>query len=314
MARYLLRRVGFLVIALVVSSVLVFALIRFAGGSVAAVVLGKSASPEAVIELEAKYGLDRPLVVQYFDWIFKALQGDLGHSFRTNEAVSTMLVDRLPLSVPLGLSGLLLAILIAVPVGIIAARGRDHWSGTVVTVITQIGIAVPVFWAGVLLARLFGADLGWLPTGGWTSWSDPLGAVRSLILPVLTLSLLMAAALSRFMRTALLDVLDEDYMRTARAYGMTRNRALLTVGLHNGSLPMITVVGLLLVELVGSTVVVETVFSLPGLSRMILANVQARELLVVQSSVMVIVAFVLVVNLLIDVAYGFADPRVRVAK
>lgn len=209
----------------------------------------------------------------------------------------------------------MLGIIIAVPLGTYAARNVGRPSGALVAMLSQVGVAVPVFWAGVLLSLLFGVRLGWLPTGGWTPWSVSVaGAVRSLLLPVLALGLVLAASLSRYVRTALLDVMNQDYVRTARATGMTYTRALLVVGLRNAALPIVTVLGLYVAELVGGTVIIETVFSLPGLSRMIFANVAAREVIVVQSTVMLIIAFVMTVNLLVDLLYGFMDPRIRVAR
>ena len=305
MWRYVLRRLAFFFGALVVSSILIFALIRAAGGNVAAVVLGQDASPDAIDALAREYGLDRPYPVQYLDWVTGMLQGDLGQSFRTGESVADLVTSRLPVSIPLALSGLVLATLIAVPLGIYAARNVGRPSGAAIALFSQVGIAVPVFWAGVLMSLLFGVKLGWLPTGGWTSWSvDPLAAIRSLVLPVVSLAVVMAA---------ILDVMNQDYVRTARAAGMTRTEALLKVGLRNAALPIVTVLGLQVAELIGGTVIIETVFSLPGLARMILANVAAREVIVVQSTVMLIIAFVMLVNLVVDLLYGFLDPRIRTA-
>jgi peptide/nickel transport system permease protein len=312
MAFYVLRKLAFFIAAVFVASIAIFLLIRAAGGNVAAIVLGKDATAEAIEALVRSYGLDRPLIVQYFDWIAKLFQGDLGRSFRTKEAVADLVVGRLSVSVPLALSGLLLGILIAIPVGTYAARNVGKPSGAVLALLSQIGIAVPVFWAGILLSVLFGVRLGWLPTGGWVDWSeDWVGAVRSLVLPVTALGLILAAVLIRYVRSAVLDVMNQDYVRTARAVGMTRTQALLQVGLRNASLPIVTIIGLQIAELIGGTVIIEMVFSLPGLARMILANVAAREVIVVQSSVMIIIVFVIFVNFVVDLLYGLLDPRVR---
>jgi len=312
MAFYIFRRLAFFLGALFTASVLIFLMIRGAGGNVAAIVLGRDASADAIEALSREYGLDRPLAVQYFDWITGMLQGDLGRSFRTNESVADLVVSRLSISVPLALGGLLLGLMIAIPAGIYAARNAGRPSGAAVGLFSQIGIAVPVFWAGILLSLLFGVKLGWLPTGGWTSWSQSTtGALRSLVLPVLSLGLILGAVMTRYVRSAVLDVMNQDYVRTARASGMTRTEALLKVGLRNASLPIVTVVGLQMAELIGGTVIIETVFSLPGLSRMILANVAAREVIVVQSTVMLIIVFVIFVNLVVDLLYGILDPRTR---
>jgi peptide/nickel transport system permease protein len=312
MAIYALRKLAFFLGAVLVASLAIFILIRAAGGNVAAIVLGKDATAEAINALARAYGLDQPLPVQYFNWITNMLQGDLGQSFRTKESVAELVTARLSVSVPLALSGLLLGLIIAIPVGTYAARNVGKPSGAVLALISQIGIAVPVFWAGILLSVLFGVKLGWLPTGGWTDWREsPIGAIRSLVLPVLSLGLIMAAVLIRYVRSAVLDVMNQDYVRTARAVGMTRTQALLNVGLRNAALPIVTIVGLQIAELIGGTVIIEMVFSLPGLSRMILANVAAREVIVVQSTVMLIIIFVIFVNFVVDLLYGVLDPRVR---
>lgn len=315
MAIYIIRRLAFFLGALVASSVAIFLLIRAAGGNVAAIVLGRDASPAAIDALASEYGLDRPLPVQYLDWIIGMFQGDLGRSFRTNESVMDLVASRLPVSVPLALMGLTLGLMIAIPAGVFAARKSGQASGALVGLLSQIGIAVPVFWAGILLSLLFGVYLGWLPTGGWTPWSvDPIGALRSLVLPVLSLGVILGAVMTRYVRSAVLDTMNQDFVRTARASGMTEREALLRVGLRNAALPIVTVVGLQMAELVGGTVIIEMVFSLPGLSRMILANVAAREVIVVQSTVMLIICFVITVNFVIDILYAVLDPRVRAGR
>ncbi len=312
MAIYALRKLAFFLGAVFVASLAIFILIRAAGGNVAAIVLGKDATAEAINALAHAYGLDQPLPVQYFNWIANMLQGDLGQSFRTKESVADLVTARLSVSVPLALSGLLLGLIIAIPVGTYAARNVGKPSGAGLALISQIGIAVPGCWAGILLSVLFGVKLGWLPTGGWVDWREsPIGAIRSLVLPVLSLGLIMAAVLIRYVRSAVLDVMNQDYVRTARAVGMTRTQALLQVGLRNAALPIVTIVGLQIAELIGGTVIPEMVFSLPGLSRMILANVAAREVIVVQSTVMLIIIFVIFVNFVVDLLYGVLDPRVR---
>ncbi len=312
MAIYVLRKLAFFLGAVFIASLAIFFLIRAAGGNVAAIVLGKDATADAINALAHTYGLDLPLPVQYFNWIANMFQGDLGQSFRTKESVADLVTARLSVSVPLALSGLLLGLIIAIPVGTIAARNVGKPSGAILALVSQIGIAVPVFWAGILLSVLFGVKLGWLPTGGWIDWREsPIGAIRSLVLPVLSLGLIMAAVLIRYVRSAVLDVMNQDYVRTARAVGMTRTQALLNVGLRNAALPIVTIVGLQIAELIGGTVIIEMVFSLPGLSRMILANVAAREVIVVQSTVMLIIVFVIFVNFIVDLLYGVLDPRVR---
>lgn len=294
------------------ASVLIFLLIRLAGGDVAVVVLGKDATPEALAALRTKYGLDQILPLQYLNWMADFVRGDLGSAFRTGYAVSPQLMDRLAISLPLALGGMLIAVLIAIPLGTYAARYANSRIGTALALISQVGVAIPVFWASVLLSLLFGVTLGWLPTGGWVPWStNPVGSVTALILPCLALGIIEAAGLSRYVRSAVMDVLAEDYVRSARASGMSRTGALLRIGLPNAGLPLLNVLGVQVASLIGGAVIVEQVFSLPGLSTMIVSAVTAREVIVVQSVVMVLVTFVMVVNLVVDLLVGVLDPRVR---
>ena len=315
MVRFILRRLAFFAITLLTTSVLIFTLIRAAGGNVAAILLGKNSSAEEIHKLSTELGLERPLPVQYFEWMGNFLHGNLGQAFRSKQLASHLIWSQAPVSVPLSLGGLILAIIIAIPLGTFAAKNFNRPSGAFVAVLSQIGIAVPVFWAGLLLSLVFGVHLHLLPTGGWVPWSENfVGALRSLALPVFTLGIVMASTLTRYTRTAILDVMNEDFVRTARASGMSRRVALIKVGLRNASLPLVTVLGLLAAEMVGGTVIIEKVYSLPGISRMILDNVTAREVVVVQSTVMVIVVYVMTINLIIDLAYGLLDPRIRVGK
>ena len=315
MGRFILRRLAFFAITLLTTSVLIFTLIRAAGGNVAAILLGKNSSAEEIHKLSTELGLERPLPVQYFEWMGNFLHGNLGQAFRSKQLASHLIWSQAPVSVPLSLGGLILAIIIAIPLGTFAAKNFNRPSGAFVAVLSQIGIAIPVFWAGLLLSLVFGVHLHLLPTGGWVPWSENfVGALRSLALPVFTLGIVMASTLTRYTRTAILDVMNEDFVRTARASGMSRRVALIKVGLRNASLPLVTVLGLLAAEMVGGTVIIEKVYSLPGISRMILDNVTAREVVVVQSTVMVIVVYVMTINLIIDLAYGLLVPGIRVGK
>lgn len=312
MMSFVLRRVGYFLIAGFAASILIFVLIRAAGGNVAAIILGQHASAEAITQLQSELGLLRPFHEQYFSWMADLLTGDLGRAFRTQQPVIDMVAAALPVSVPLATMGLTLSLIIAVPLGTYAAVKQDSIIGTIIAFFSQIGIAIPVFWAGVLLALLFGVRMHLLPTGGWTPWSeDPVAAFKSLILPAVAISLTLSASLTRYVRTAVLDIMNEEYIRTSRATGMTRTEALMKVGLRNAILPVITVIGIQIIDLISGTVLVETVFSLPGLARMLLTAVAAREVVVVQSTVMLIILFVLMVNLVIDLLYGLLDPRIR---
>lgn len=315
MTTYVARRAAFFLIGLFAASIVIFALIRLAGGDVATVMLGQNATPQAAAELRHTYGLDRALPTQYLSWIGDLLQGNLGRTFVTHESVGSRLLSTLPISLPLVAGGLAVAVLIAVPLGTYSARYAHTRVGTLLALVGQVGVAIPVFWAGVLLSLFFGVRLGWLPTGGWVPWStDPAGAIKSLVLPCVGLGVIEAAGLSRYVRSTVLDILNEDYVRTARATGMSRSGALLRVGLRNAAPPVITVVGLQASSLIGGAIIIEQVFSLPGLSNMLLSAVSAREVIAVQSIVMVIVLFVMAVNLGVDLLHGVLDPRVRVAR
>lgn len=312
MGAFIARRLGYFVLAGIAASILIFALIRAAGGNVAAIILGRNASAAAITQLEEELGLRRPLPEQYLSWVTGMLQGDLGLSFRTLRPVTELVAEALPVSIPLAIMGMTLALVVAIPLGTYAAVKQNSFIGTAIALFSQVGIAIPVFWAGVLLALAFGVHLKWLPTGGWVPWHEsPWLAFKSLILPAVSLGLILGASLTRYVRTAVLDVMNEEYVRTARATGMTKRQALMRVGLRNAALPIITVIGIQIIDLVGGTVLVETVFSLPGLARMLLSAVTAREVVVVQSAVMLVVLFVLFVNLIIDLLYGVLDPRVR---
>lgn len=312
---FLARRFLFFVGALFVASLLIFSVIRLAGGDVVATMLGDGATPEAADQLREELGLNRPLPIQYLDWIGGLVRGDLGVSFKTGDGIGGLIAERLPITVPLVASSLVLSVVIAIPLGMFAARHASNAVGAAASMASQVGIAVPVVWLGLILAIVFGVNLGWLPTGGWVPWTeDPIAAAKSLVLPTITLGVILAAGLSRFVRSALLDVMSEDYVRTARATGMRKGAALFRVGLRNASLPIVTMIGLQAAELVGGTVITETVFSLPGLSRLVLGAVSQREVIVVQSTVMVLVVFVMVVNFAVDIVYGLLDPRVRLAR
>ena len=250
--------------------------------------------------------------MQYFSWVSGLVRFDLGRSYVSQVEIAPQILDRLQVTLWLVVCAMVLAVVIAVPLGTLMAIWHRRPSGFVLTGLSQLGVAVPAFLAGILLITVFAVRLGWLPANGWTPPNeDPVQFLRQLVLPVLSLGLIMAAVLIRYVRSAVLDVMNQDYLRTARAVGMTRTEALLKVGLRNASLPLVTIVGLQIAELIGGTVIIETVFSLPGLSRMMLANVAAREVIVVQSTVMLIIIFVIGVNLLVDLLYGILDPRVR---
>ncbi|MCQ9369228.1 ABC transporter permease [Brevibacterium sp. 50QC2O2] len=312
MLRFLSVRLLQFAITLVIASVVVFALLNLLPGSAAQVALGVNATPEAVAALEAEYGLDRPLPVQYLHWVGGILHGDFGTSYVTQAPVGPVISGSVQVTLILVVAAVVVSLLIAVPVGTLAAVSHRRPLGAVISALGQVGVAIPSFLAAILLVLVFSVNLGWLPSSGWVVPAvDPAGFLRSLILPVLALSLVQAAILSRYVRSAVLDVLGEDFLRTARAKGLTRGAAVVRHGLRNAAVPVLTVTGLQLSALLVGAVVVEQVFVLPGMGSELVRAVGNRDLVTVQGIVLVLVFMVLVINLLVDVLYTIIDPRIR---
>ncbi|MEU8224905.1 ABC transporter permease [Kribbella sp. NPDC048915] len=310
----LIERTGVFLVSLAVSSVLVFAFMAVLPGDPAQVALGVNASDEAVAELRRQFGLDRPLPVQYVDWMGGLFRGDLGTSYISKAEIGPQVFDRLQVTLWLVVAGMLIALLVAVPAGTIMAARHRKLSGLALSALSQVGVAVPAFLAGILLIVVFAVQLGWLPANGWTPPAqDPAMFVKQLILPALSLGLVQGAVLTRYVRSAVLDVLREDYLRTARAKGLRPFQALWKHGLRNAAVPVVTVLGLQLATLLIGAVVVERVFVIPGLGSLLLDGVSNRDLLLVQDVVMVLVLAVLLVNFLVDLLYVALDPRLRAA-
>lgn len=311
----LVRSLVVFVASLTVASLVTFTLCAVLPGDPARILLGLQATPDAVARLRHQLGTDRPFVVRYLDWVSGLPAGDFGTSYVSHVSVGGQIAARLGVTLSLVVAGTLLALVVAVPVGTLAAVGHRRASGTVISALTQIGMAVPAFWAGILLVFVFAVKLRWLPANGYEPLGEnPLQWLRHLVLPAVSLALVQGAVLSRYVRSAVLEVMREDFIRTARAVGRTRMSALLTHGLRNASVPVLTVLGLQLTTLLVGAIVVESVFALPGLGRMLLQAVASRDLLLVQGTVMVLVFFVLLVNLLVDVTYLAVDPRLRSAR
>ncbi|MFC6159287.1 ABC transporter permease [Kribbella sp. NPDC058693] len=310
----LIERTGVFLVSLAVSSVLVFAFMAVLPGDPARVALGVNASDEAVAELRQQFGLDRPLPTQYFDWLGGLLHGDLGTSYVSKVAIGPQVFDRLQVTLWLVVAGMIIALLVAVPAGTIMAARHRKLSGLALSAVSQVGVAVPAFLAGILLIVVFAVKLGWLPANGWTPPAqDPGMFLKQLILPALSLGLVQGAVLTRYVRSAVLDVLREDYLRTARAKGLKPFQALWRHGLRNAAVPVVTVLGLQLATLLIGAVVVERVFVIPGLGSLLLDGVSNRDLLLVQDVVMVLVLAVLLVNFIVDLLYVALDPRLRTA-
>jgi len=312
MTLYLLRRIAGFAVTLFIGAVVIFALMDLLPGDPARFILGINASPEAVAALRAQMGLNDPAIVRFGDWIFGMLRGDFGMSQTQKVPVASLIAERMLVTLPLTLFAMALSIVVGLPLGIIAGRHRGKPLDTALMVLAQTGVAVPNFWFGMLLALLFAVTLRWLPPGGFTPWHENAWAsLRGLVLPGLALALPQAAILARVMRTALVDVSNQDYIRTARAKGMTFGDALWRHGVRNALLPVLTILGLQFAFLIAGTIIVENVFYLPGLGRLIFTAISERDLVLVRSVTIILVLVVSFTMLLVDIAYGLIDPRLR---
>ncbi|WP_295312991.1 ABC transporter permease [Roseobacter sp.] len=312
MLRYILKRSGSLVLSLAVASLIIFAVTEIAPGDPASFMLGLNAQPETLAALRTELGLDVPKIQRYFSWVGGMLTGDFGTSYTYRTQVSEMVADRIAVSIPLAVYALTLSVIIAIPAGLFAASRRGGAGDTGVMAATQLGVAVPNFWFAMMLVLVFAIHWSWFPAGGFPGWDKGFGtALRALTLPAIALALPQAAILTRVMRSALLDVLGEDFMRTARAKGLSPRQALWRHGLRNAFIPVLTVIGLQFSFLFAGTIIIEQVFYLPGLGRLIFQSISARDLIVVESVVMLVVFGVIMINFLVDLAYAAIDPRLR---
>jgi len=302
-----------------VASVVVFAVLALLPGNVAQVMLGESATPEAVAALEARLGLDRPAPVRYLDWLRGLVTLDFGVSHAYDTPIIELVAERLAVTLPLALLAMALTVVLALAAGLYAASRHNRAGDLGVMALSQLGIAVPSFWFGILLVMLFAVKLPWFPSGGFPGWSEDEGGglwegLRSLLLPAVALAVVQAAILARFTRSAVLDVLREDFVRTARAKGLSRRAVLWGHVLRNAMVPVLTVMGLQFANLVTGTVVIENVFSLPGLGRLIFQAIGNRDLPLVQALVMLIAATVITINFVVDLLYAVIDPRLKMVR
>ena len=311
MIRYAVGRLTSLVISLIVASIVIFAVIEVIPGDPAAFMLGVGARPDTIAALRQEMGLDQPLVIRYLDWVTGLLRGDFGQSWTYKTPVSELISDRIWVSLPLAIYALVLSTVIAFPAGIYAASKRGGAGDVTIMGATQLGVAIPNFWFAMILVLIFAINLRWFSAGGFGGWDNPLLALKSLTLPAIALALPQAAILARVMRSSLLDMLGEDFIRTARAKGLSRRQALWKHAVRNALIPVLTIIGLQFSFLLAGGIIIEQVFFLPGLGRLIFQSISARDLIVVESVVMLLVFTVILVNFLVDLAYAAVDPRLR---
>lgn len=312
MTGFVLRRLLALAATLLATAAVVFVVLEILPGDPAAVVLGVSATPETLAALRTEFGLDRPAPERFVAWIGGLLTGDLGTSYTYRVPVAALIAERMAVTLPLAFAAIVVATLIGVPLGLVAAARAGGPRDAGVMVFSQIGLAVPDFWAGILLVLLFSVTLGWLPSGGFPGWDAGLvPAAKSLLLPALALALPQAAILARVTRSATLEALSEDWVRTARAKGLTETETLWGHVLRNALVPVVTMLGVRFSFMVAGAIVIENVFSLPGLGRLMFQAVGQHDIIVVKDLVILFAAMVVLVNFAVDLAYGAIDPRLR---
>ena len=307
------KRILILIATLLLVSGIIFIVLQVIPGDPAQIILGIRATPENLAYLRHKMGLDLPFPVQYWNWLAGLLRGDLGRSITYDIPISTLILSRLLVTIPLALLSIFFAVVFSIPLGIYAALHRNRPGDYGVMIFSQVGLAIPAFWAGILLILLFAVHLQWFSSGGFKSWSEsPLGAIKSLLLPALSLGLIRAAVLARLTRSCMLETLGEDYVRTARSKGLAEKVVVYKHAFRNALIPVVTIIGMQMGELLAGAIVVENVFNLPGLGRLVFLAIGQRDLPVVQGVSLLIAFLIVLVNFSVDMVYGIVDPRIRV--
>jgi peptide/nickel transport system permease protein len=312
MTTFLLKRFFILILTVFLVSIVIFGVLMVLPGDPAQVILGIHATPETLQELRHKLGVDRPAVVQYLSYMKNLAMGDMGRSIAYDVPICSLIFSRLQVTAPLALLSMILAILVSLPMGIYSSLHRNQMGDYGIMVFSQIGLAVPAFWAGILLILLFAVTLHWLPAGGFHAWVDnPIKALKSLFLPALSLGLVRAAVLTRMTRSSMLEVLGEDYIRTARSKGLPKRWVVYKHAFRNAIIPVVTIIGLQAGDLLAGAIIIENVFHLPGIGRLVFEAIGQRDLPVIQGTVLFIATAIVLINFVTDVAYGFFDPRIR---
>lgn len=311
MPAFIAGRLVSLAVSLIAASVVIFVVLEIVPGDPAQFMLGLNATPEAAQTLRETLGLNGPPVERYVTWVLGLLRGDLGISYTYKVPVADIVADRIWISLPLAIYALVLSTAIAFPVGVLAAAKRNSPTDVSIMGLTQLGVAVPNFWFAMLLVLLFAVVLRWFSAGGFPGWQDPFAALKALTLPAVAMALPQASILARVMRSSLLDTLGEDYIRSARAKGLTEQQALWRHALRNALIPVLTILGLQFSFLLAGAIIIENVFFLPGLGRLVFQGITARDLIVVKSVVMILVFAVVIVTFVVDITYALVDPRLR---
>ncbi|MGP3726177.1 ABC transporter permease [Cereibacter sphaeroides] len=310
--RFLIRRMVSAVPVLFVVSLVTFAIIAIVPGDVTAELAGAEATAEQRAVIRDQLGLNQPLYQQALRWYGNLLQGDLGHSYLLNMSVTDAVLERLPVTLSLAGLALVLAVVLGVLLGVLAAIRHDSWVDQGTMSVALIGLSVPDFWLGLIMISVFSVGLAWFPTGGYVPFSeDALGWARSMALPALALAFTQMGVIARMTRSSMLEVMGQDYIRTARAKGMRRHTVVFKHALRNALVPVITVIGVMTGVLLGGAVVIESVFSLPGVGRLIIGAIQRRDFPIIQGGLLITASLFVFVNILVDLAYGWFDPRVR---
>jgi peptide/nickel transport system permease protein len=312
MLPYLIRRFASALVSVFLAALLVFMALLAVPGDPAEIILGLNASPRALAALREQLGLNVPPVPRFLAWLAGAIRGDFGDSLNYRRPVAELLAGRLEVSIPLAVGAMAVACLIAIPLGTLAALRQGTWLDPVIVSLAQLGAAVPSFWLGLMFILLFSVELGWLPAGGYTPWErSPWGSVRSLALPALALGLGQAAVITRMTRASMLDVLRQDYVRTASAKGLPQRRVVLVHTLRNALVTIVTIIGLSMAQLLVGAIVIEQVFALPGLGRLALTAIGTRDFPLLQAEVLLYASAIVALSFVVDVLYGVLDPRIR---
>lgn len=314
MASYLVRRIALMIPILLLVSIIAFSLIHLVPGDPALVILGPEAPMETVEQLRKQLGLDRPVIIQYIEWLGSTLKGDLGRSLVDRQPVAQLIMQRLPATFELAVLTFLVAALIAVPIGIYTAVRRGSAADWVGSVAALFGQSIPHFWLGIMLIMLFSLKLQWLPSSGYVHfWEDPKANLLAMILPALATGAREAAVITRYLRASLLEVLKQDYVRTARAKGLSERVVTLRHAVRNALIPVITASGLQIAGLLGGLVITETIFTIPGFGRLIVDAIFQRDIPVIQGAVLFAALMVMSINLIVDLVYSLVDPRIKLA-